>query len=159
LPGKVLLLNIIGIILQYTLVILLYYFLFRVLKLVYIEFKGATGQHHAVHIAMPADGRPEEAPAARLVAVDTGQVALNQPVVALGEVVSIGRGDGNDIVINDSFVSHEHACISRYKQGYWLADLHSTNGTYLNNERVKEEVQLHKGDLVRIGAVTFRFER
>lgn len=149
-------LNIIGIALQYAVLVLLYYFLFQVLRAVYRDLRGER-----------AEGRPtvavaEPAPAAltaRLAVVDAGAVAMARPVYELGETVSIGRGEGNDIVVPDSFVSHEHALITRYKNDFWLTDLSSTNGTFHNNRRVTDEVALHNGDLVVVGAVTFRFER
>jgi pSer/pThr/pTyr-binding forkhead associated (FHA) protein len=158
LPSKALILNTMGIILQYGLVALLYYFLFKVVRLVYYEMYAPAGpmQRLVLPAAPPVQPAP---PKAKLVVLEPGQVSPSRSEFALGETISIGRHEGNDIAINDSFVSHEHACITYYKQGFWLTDLHSTNGTYLNNQPVKEEVQLQAGDMIRIGAVSFRFER
>jgi pSer/pThr/pTyr-binding forkhead associated (FHA) protein len=157
LPGKILILNIIGIILQYSLIVLLYYFLFRVLKLVYCEFSACPAA--PVRLTEPAHQMVNSQEQAQLVVLDAGHVKLSQSTFTVGETASIGRYEGNDIVVNDNFVSHEHACITRYKHGFMLADLHSTNGTLLNNRPVKEEIMLKNGDLIAIGAVTFRFER
>ena len=76
----------------------------------------------------------------------------------LGNTISIGRSEQNEVMIDDAFVSHEHAIINKTKQGYWLTDLKSTNKTYLNNQPVITEILLKNGDLIKIGAVTFRFE-
>lgn len=154
-PSKVQVLNFIGVFLQYAVVALLYYFLARVLKAIYRDLKQARKE------TAPAAPLPEAAPAAeaRLVVADAGAIPLSQTVFALGETVSIGRGEGNDIVVADSFVSHEHALITRYKYGFWLTDLSSTNGTFHNNRRVTDEVSLQNGDLLAVGGVTFRFER
>lgn len=150
--------NILGIILQYSLVALLYYFLFKVVRLVYYELYGkAVLPGRALPVAPDAQAPPP--PQAKLVVLDAGPVNLGRKEFILGETVSIGRHESNDVVINATFVSHEHACITRYKQGFWLTDLQSTNGTLLNNRPVGEEVQLKMGDLVKIGPVTFRFER
>lgn len=157
-PSKMLILNTLGIILQYGLVALLYYFLFKVVRLVYCEMYGTAGP--VQRVMLPTAPPVQESPLqAKLVVLDAGQLRLGRSEFILGETISIGRHDGNDIVINENFVSHEHACITRYKHGFWLTDLHSTNGTYLNNQPVKEEVQLKTGDLIKIGAVSFRFER
>lgn len=156
-PSKVLIFSILGIILQYGLVVLLYYFLFQVLRTVYKDLRSVHNEGQLVTSAPAFSGEPEAK--AKLIAVETGTVTLSQPVYQLGETLSIGRGEANDIVVNDTFVSHEHACISQYKQGFWLTDLNSTNGTYVNNQRVTDEVLLKNGDLLKIGAVTFRFER
>jgi len=157
LPSKVLIFSILGIILQYGLVVLLYYFLFQVLRTVYRDLRTAPNEGQFLPSTPAAAREPEQK--AKLVVIDTGTVTLAQPVYQLGETFSIGRGEANDIVVNDTFVSHEHACISQYKHGFWLTDLNSTNGTFINNHRVTDEVLLKNGDLLRIGAVTFRFER
>lgn len=154
-PTKVQLLNIIGVLLQYSLVVLLYYFLFQVLRAVYRDLKAPRSEP-LPQPATPAGAANDEA---RLTVVDAGAVKLSKPVYLLGETVSIGRGDDNDIVVAENFVSHEHALITRYKHAFWLTDLNSTNGTFHNNRRVTDEVLLQDGDLITVGAVTFRFER
>jgi len=93
-----------------------------------------------------------------LLVVDSGHIHLTQQRFVLSEIISIGRNEHNDIVVEDVFVSYEHATINRNKQGYWLTDLNSTNKTYLNNQPVVESLLLQKGDLIKIGAVTFSFE-
>lgn len=95
---------------------------------------------------------------AKLVVIDKGHVHLAQTSFILAETTSIGRNEHNDIIIEDAFVSYEHATINKYKQGYWLADLHSTNKTYRNSQPVIEDVLLQNGDVIKIGAVTFSFE-
>jgi pSer/pThr/pTyr-binding forkhead associated (FHA) protein len=69
-------------------------------------------------------------------------------------VVSIGRLMANDICLEDPFVSRYH-CVIRNEDGqYVLEDLNSTNGTYVNGERVKA-YSLAEGDLIRVGASRF----
>lgn len=154
-PGKMLILNAVGIVLQYALIVLLYYFLFRIVKLVYIDLNHGPGKAR-YHYYEPESDETEKA---KLVVVDTGPVSLAKAEYVLGETVLLGRNETNDIIINDTFISSEHACITRYKRDFWLADLQSTNGTFLNNRRISEDVQLRDGDLITIGAVVFRFER
>jgi hypothetical protein len=151
-------LNAIGIILQYGLLLLLYYFLYKVARLVYADIAGVK---LAPPLAVAPLAAPQSAlrPEATLAVTAAGPVNMSQSSYRLGESTTIGRSTEADIVINDSFVSHEHACITRFKQDYWLADLHSTNGTLLNKRPLKEETCLKDGDTITIGAVTFRFER
>ena len=94
----------------------------------------------------------------KLVVVNSGSIKLVKTSFVLSEIMSIGRNEHNDIVIDDAFVSYEHASINRNKQGYWLTDLNSRNKTYLNNQPIIEGVLLKNGDLIKIGAVTFSFE-
>lgn len=157
-PGKMLVLNAIGIILQYGLLLLLYYFLYKVARLVYLDIAGLKPAVPPV-VATMSQSREQSLPEAVLVVTSSGTVKLSQPSYRLGESTTIGRSSEADIIINDSFVSHEHACISKFKQDYWLADLQSTNGTLLNKRQLKEETCLKDGDIIAIGAVMFRFER
>lgn len=74
-----------------------------------------------------------------------------------GERISIGRAVENDIVITSKRVSREHACVRRDGWRVLLEDLGSTNGTFLNNERVLAPVSLRDGDLVSIGGIELKF--
>jgi pSer/pThr/pTyr-binding forkhead associated (FHA) protein len=74
-----------------------------------------------------------------------------------GETIVIGRAIENDIVITSKRVSREHACVRREGWRVMLEDLGSTNGTYLNDERVMSPVALHDEDRIKIGDVVFTF--
>lgn len=73
------------------------------------------------------------------------------------DLVTIGRAVDNDIVITSKRVSREHA---RIRQEGWrriLEDLGSTNGTFLNGERVLDARELRDRDQIKIGDVIFVF--
>ena len=65
--------------------------------------------------------------------------------------VLIGRDDGCDFTINEEVVSAHHARLYFKSSQWWIEDLHSTNGTYLNDERVDTPTVIIKGDELRIG--------
>jgi DNA-binding response OmpR family regulator len=69
----------------------------------------------------------------------------------------IGRGVENEVVIASKRVSREHACIRREGRKQILEDLNSTNGTFLNDQRVLSPVVLRDGDRISIGDITFLF--
>lgn len=70
---------------------------------------------------------------------------------------TIGREEGNHIVVDLDNVSRRHAMIIR-KQGRMLVkDLGSTNGTYLNDQEVTQETPLRSGDLIKVGGSIFKF--
>jgi len=73
------------------------------------------------------------------------------------EVMTIGRAVENDVVITSRRVSREHARLRREGWRVILEDLGSTNGTWLNEERVLNPVELRDDDQIRIGDVTFVF--
>jgi hypothetical protein len=70
---------------------------------------------------------------------------------------TIGRVDGNAVVLNDSSVSSKHARILRTPDGFVVEDLKSRNGTFVNGERVTEKRLLLDGDLIRLGKVIVTF--
>ena len=76
----------------------------------------------------------------------------------LDDDIVLGRGDRAEIRLEDPFASARHARI--YAQGniMVIADLESTNGTYLNEELLQTPRPLHPGDRVRIGDSEFAFE-
>ena len=72
-------------------------------------------------------------------------------------VTRMGRAVENEIVILDKRSSREHALIRREGRKAILEDLSSTNGTYLNGERLQHAVQLRDGDQIGVGDVAFVF--
>ena len=86
---------------------------------------------------------------------------LAVPIPLEREEVILGRALEADVRINDSKVSRQHARINLIKENdstnYLLTDLKSRNGTFLNGERVSEEI-LQNGDKISIGSHILRFE-
>ncbi len=73
-------------------------------------------------------------------------------------VVNIGRADYNDLMLPDASVSTAHAKLQR-REGVWvIVDLDSTNGTFVDGERVKGESPLAPGTIVRFGTVDVVFD-
>jgi pSer/pThr/pTyr-binding forkhead associated (FHA) protein len=75
------------------------------------------------------------------------------------DVIVLGRDVGVDVVLGDSEVSREHARLTRTPGGYVLEDLGSTNGTFVNGQRLMAPRVLNPGDLVGLGeTVTLTFD-
>jgi len=74
-----------------------------------------------------------------------------------GESISIGRAIDNDIIITSKRISREHAHVRRESWRVILEDMGSTNGTFLNGERVLNPVELRDEDHIRIGDVILTF--
>ena len=73
------------------------------------------------------------------------------------EEITIGRGEGCEIVLELDNVSRRHCSILHRRDGDFVKDLGSTNGTYLNNKEVRGETALRTGDLVKVGSSIFKF--
>lgn len=77
-----------------------------------------------------------------------------------GEIVTIGRGSKNDIIIHDNEISREHCRLVRDADDYLLEDLNSSNGTFVNAQRVTRPWALTSGCYVELGdAIAFEYER
>lgn len=77
-------------------------------------------------------------------------------VIPVNEILTMGRGEDNMVVLEDKFVSSHHLKIYFRNTDYILEDLNSTNGTFINNERVKTKVALSKGDKIKVGTSVFK---
>ncbi|MBX6325476.1 MAG: FHA domain-containing protein [Chthoniobacterales bacterium] len=73
------------------------------------------------------------------------------------DVITIGRGADNTVVINDPSVSAHHAQLQLAGETYWLKDLGSTNGTHVNGKPVTETL-LRFDDRIRFGAAEAVYE-
>jgi FHA domain len=103
----------------------------------------ATGLHQAA-------GYDDQHP--QLVVESTGMA------YDIGDGAVLGRGDGAEIRLEDTFASSQHARLSRQGSVMVIEDLGSTNGTYLNDELLGGPQPLHPGDRIRIGDSEFVYE-
>ena len=71
---------------------------------------------------------------------------------------TIGRDSGNDLVVDDEEVSAQHAKRWFRDQSFWVEDLQSRNGTYVNGRRINESIQLHNEDLLKMGGTLMKFQ-
>ena len=79
-------------------------------------------------------------------------------LIALGGTTTFGREPGNDVVVIEAGVSRQHASIVQTGDGYLLTDLGSSNGTFVNQQRLTEEPHLlQDGDRIRLGTVEWYF--
>lgn len=71
----------------------------------------------------------------------------------LSNVLTVGRDPDNDIDMpGDTFMSGHHARLEVRPEGCWLVDLDSTNGTFVNGQRVNGDRSIRRGDRVQVGS-------
>lgn len=83
---------------------------------------------------------------------------VNGEIHDLGEIVLLGRGDGATIRIPDASVSRQHATIRFEDRHFWISDLGSANGTFVNGMAIKSARVLCHGDRLQLGNAVLVFE-
>ncbi|MGZ4681884.1 MAG: FHA domain-containing protein FhaB/FipA [Acidimicrobiales bacterium] len=148
-------------ILKLCLLALLYLFFFRVLRAVWAELRPPKLIEVAPRaVAVPAKGRSArkaakqqqriQAPAQpRLVVVEP--TAQRGRAFPLGAEMTVGRAAGCQITLDDTYASQIHARVFQRDGQFLVEDLGSTNGTYLNRQKVAGPMVMHTGDKMQIG--------
>ncbi len=142
--------------------VLLYLFIWRIVRSAVRDLRlPQESMILAPHQAAAAGLLPQ--PSAR----ELGRlVVLQSPVLSGGDAftldshpLTIGRGSNNDVALAaDEYASTRHARFEPRRDGVWIEDIGSTNGTFVNGIRVTRERKLVAGDVVRIGETDLRFE-
>lgn len=145
--------------LQFGFLALLYLFLFWAVRSAWRELRRTAGgpapEETGLH---PVRGEGREPATDAWLSVQHGGGFDGGERFDLFGGLSIGRSPEADVRIEDRFASGIHARIHSSKGDYYLEDLGSTNGTYLNGSLVDGEAELHDLDQIRIGDTEFRFE-
>jgi pSer/pThr/pTyr-binding forkhead associated (FHA) protein len=138
--------------------LLLYLFIWRVVRAVSRDMR------------LPQESfilAPQQAAAAGLGRRNAGVlVVLSSPALEPGTEreldsvpVTLGRADDNDLVLDsDEFASVKHARIEPRRDGVWVEDLNSTNGTFVNGMKLSRRQKLTPGDVIRVGETDLRYE-
>jgi hypothetical protein len=93
-----------------------------------------------------------------VVASASGEPAAGA-VFALDAITTIGRDVNNAIVIDDEFVSTSHAALTYRGRAWYVEDLGSTNGTFVNGSQVDGLSPVAFGDEIQVGQARLRLER
>ncbi|WP_127781592.1 FHA domain-containing protein [Rhodococcus sp. X156] len=144
-----------GLILQLTrggFLILLWLFVFAALRVLRTDLYAASG----LRVALPSQTstRPRQSrrnpKVARQLVVTHGALAGTR--ITLGtQPVLLGRADDSTLVLTDDYASTRHAKLSPRGTDWYVEDLGSTNGTYLDRDKVTSPVRVPLGTSVRIG--------
>jgi hypothetical protein len=132
--------------LRLALLVLLYAFLATVVWLVWRDLR-ATADRVTARVR----------PLGRLIVADGGGGDLHPgESFNLFPVTAIGRDLSNTIVLADPTVSSEHTLLSYREGNWWVEDLSSRNGTYVNGTRVLRPLIVSPGDLISVGRIQMR---
>lgn len=149
-------------VLRIVFLILLYFFVYRAIRSVYVDLRAASAKPKSG----PAQGRPRgrtaeggrtgRPPKVVVVIDDHGTKLATHD---LDGQLQIGRADACQIQISDTYASQFHARIYGQNGSWYVEDLGSTNGTYVNQRRITAPVEVKAGDRVRVGKTTLELRR
>ena len=135
-------------VLKYVFIIIIYLFIFSILRLMYLDIRQMGTRGTSLENSYPKVVNRLDSLSFKM-----------QEYYLLGGSVTLGRSSKNDIVIKDKFVSKNHLNITERNGIFYLEDLNSANGTYLNGEKVDAGtlIELQNGDKIGVGFIQFIF--
>jgi pSer/pThr/pTyr-binding forkhead associated (FHA) protein len=149
-------------VLKIAFVVLLYLFIWRIVSTASKDFRApqesfilapSQGQE------LPEFGNAGRHSAGRLVVVTSPTLDQGEERTLDSAPLTIGRGAQNDVALDgDDYASAKHARIEPRRDGVWVEDIGSTNGTYLNGIKLTRARKLTPGDVVRVGETELRYE-
>jgi hypothetical protein len=141
-------------------VVLLYLFIWRIVRAASRDFRTTDAQESVII-------SPGQAAGLGLAPVVRAKlVVLKSPALDEGEEVPVdsmpvlvGRGGQNEVPLEgDEFASAQHARFEPRRDGLWVEDVGSTNGTFVNGTKLDGPRKLAAGDVIRVGETDLRFE-
>jgi hypothetical protein len=138
---------------------LLYFFIYRSIRAVTADLRTPRQK------AAASRGRAEPARQTPRAKTPRSLVVLNEKGAKAGthqldgDQLQIGRAEACQIQLADTYASQFHARIYRRDGSWYIEDLGSTNGTYLNQRRITSPAELRAGDRLRVGKTSMELRR
>ena len=146
--------------LKIAFLVLLYLFIWRIVRTASRDLRlpqesFVLAPHDAAGL-----GRRGQAGTGRLVVLKSPSLAPGTEHLLDSAALEVGRGSQNHLeLMEDGFASARHARFQPRRDGVWVEDVGSTNGTFVNGKRLTRPRKLASGDVIRIGETDLRFER
>lgn len=145
--------NFLSSILSYVFTLIIYLFIFGVIRLIYLDVKKMNRfENQNVNVS-----GVETASLKTVRNKKQTDAALKNRYMIYGDAV-IGRSKNCDIVIPGKYLSNQHVRIWYEKDEWFLEDLGSRNGTEINGQRIRQRVMLDPQDDISMGGLHFVFE-
>lgn len=131
---------------KYIFILIIYLFIFTIIRMIYLDIRSIKSM----------EINKDEAYLKVVNRLDSLNFKMQEYYVLRG-MTKLGRSSKNDIVIKDNFVSKNHLAIEEENGHYYIRDLNSANGTFLNGQTLYEETELQNGDRIGVGFIQFLF--
>ena len=147
-------------VLKLAFLVLLYLFIWRIVRSAARDVRMPQESFVLAPGSVPGLGQePSRVESGRLVVVKSPALDEGEELELDSAPVLLGRGSRNDVnLARDEYASSNHARVEPRRDGVWVEDVGSTNGTYLNGIRLTHAKRLSAGDVVRIGETELRYE-
>jgi FOG: FHA domain len=129
-------------------IIILYVIIYYALKIMYKDVKNGGKRRRPV----AAKGNY----GLEIINSGEGKDLKDGSIIPIRSDLTIGRKDDNSIVLSDQHVSGNHAKIIFRNNSLFIEDLNSTNGTYLNGNKINGKVKVSNKDEIKIGSAVFK---
>ncbi len=158
-------------VMQWSVVALIFLFFLRVIRAVWVEMSPAVVRKSraerrqerrdassSASASRPAKRKKEKRKSLFLTIVEPSD--HKGRTFDLDDELTVGRSPGCGVPMpDDVYTSTVHARLFRHNDQLWVEDLGSTNGTFVNSERITQAVRLGKGDLLQVGSTVFEVTR
>ena len=143
--------------LKIAFLVLLYMLIWRIIRTVSRDMRTQPAQES--FIMPPVAGAVARPVGGRLVVQESPVLDKGDEFSVDSAPLTVGRASQNDVAIDgDEFASARHVRFEPRRDGVWVHDLGSTNGTYVNGVRIDGARRLAAGDVIRVGETDLRFD-
>ncbi|MDX6486549.1 MAG: hypothetical protein QOF43_1702 [Gaiellaceae bacterium] len=138
--------------------VLLYLFIWRIVRTAARDLR-LPQESFILRPALAGGAIGQSIDSGRLVVLKSGVLDPGEEYDLQSSPLTIGRAGQNDVIIEaDEFASARHVRIEPRRDGVWVQDLGSTNGTHVNGIQIDRPRKLTNGDIVRVGETELRYE-
>ncbi len=137
--------NVFSLVFKYIFIVIIYLFILSIIRLIYLDIRGISQEISDSGRYLKLINRKDSLP-----------FNVKEHYLLKGEI-TLGRSNNNRIVLKDPYISKNHLKIAEDEGDFYLVDLGSANGTYLNGEKILDVVKLKNGDRIRVGQVEFLY--
>ena len=146
-------------VLKLAFLVLLYLFIWRIVRSAARDVRMPQESFILAPGSVPGLTPEPQLEAGRLVVVKSPALDEGDELELDSAPLLLGRGSTNHVNLSrDEYASTKHARVEPRRDGVWLEDVGSTNGTYLNGIRLTSAKKLAPGDVLRIGETELRYE-
>src|SRR5690554_1413980 len=138
--------DILSLMVRYLFILLIYLFMFGIIRMIYLDIRGIRRRSSVTSTYLKLINKRDELP-----------FNIEEYYTLNKDTTTIGRSSSNTLSIKDPYMSKRHATITNDRNQFFIEDLDSANGTFVNGEDLLNPIRLENGDSIKIGQVNFLF--